>query len=46
MTAAVLGWALLREPLPPLLLAALALIATGLWLATRGAPGKRQAAPG
>jgi drug/metabolite transporter (DMT)-like permease len=46
VTAAVLGWLLLREPLPPHLLAALALIAAGLWLATRAVPGKRQAAPG
>jgi drug/metabolite transporter (DMT)-like permease len=46
VTAAVLGWALLREPLPPQLLAALALIAAGLWLATRPATGKRQPAPG
>ena len=46
VTAAVLGWALLREPLPPQLLAALGLIAAGLWLATRPATGKRQPAPG
>ncbi|MEJ8839744.1 DMT family transporter [Ramlibacter sp. AN1133] len=46
VTAAVLAWALLGEPLPPLLLAALALIAAGLWLATtRPSPGKRPAAP-
>jgi drug/metabolite transporter (DMT)-like permease len=46
VTAAVLAWLLLREPLPPHLLGALALIGAGLWLATRPAPGKRQAAPG
>lgn len=47
VTAAILGWALLAEPLPPQLLAALALIAAGLWLATRSpSSGKRQAAPG
>jgi drug/metabolite transporter (DMT)-like permease len=46
VTAALLAWALLAEPLPPQLLAALVLIATGLWLATRGVPGKRQPAPG
>jgi drug/metabolite transporter (DMT)-like permease len=37
LTAALLGWALLREPLHASLWAALALIATGLWLATRAA---------
>jgi len=46
VTAAVLGAALLREPLPPLVLAGVALIALGLWLATRGASAKRQPAPG
>jgi len=46
VTAAVLGWAVLGEPLPPQLLAALALIAGGLWLSTRPSTGKRQAAPG
>jgi drug/metabolite transporter (DMT)-like permease len=46
VTAALLGWALLSEPLPPALLAALALIAAGLWLATRGPSGKRQPATG
>ena len=46
VTAAVLGWALLREPLPPQTLAALALIGAGLWLATRPLSGKRQPAPG
>lgn len=34
-TAALLGWALLGEVLHPTALAALALIAAGLWLATR-----------
>jgi drug/metabolite transporter (DMT)-like permease len=42
VTAALLAWALLAEPLPPQLVAALALIAMGLWLATRAAPGRRQ----
>ena len=46
VTAAVLGWALLHEPLPPRLLAALALIAAGLWLATRPSTGNRQPASG
>jgi drug/metabolite transporter (DMT)-like permease len=46
VTAALLAWGVLAEPLPPQLLAALALIATGLWLATREAPGRRQQAPG
>jgi drug/metabolite transporter (DMT)-like permease len=47
VTAALLGWLLLREPLPAQMLGALALIAAGLWLATRGpASGKRQPAPG
>jgi drug/metabolite transporter (DMT)-like permease len=46
VTAAVLGWLLLGEPLPPHLLAALALIGAGLWLATRAVPANRQAAPG
>jgi drug/metabolite transporter (DMT)-like permease len=36
VTAALLGWALLGEPLPPATFAALALTAAGLWLATRG----------
>lgn len=40
VTAALLGALLLREPLPATLLAALALIAAGLWLATRKAPVK------
>lgn len=46
VTAAVLGWALLREPLPPQLLGALVLIAAGLWQATRPLPGRRHPAPG
>lgn len=47
VTAAALGWVLLAEPLPPQMLGALALIAAGLWLATRGPPsGERQPAPG
>ena len=46
VTAALLGWALLSEPLPPLMLAALVLIALGLWLATGRPWGKRQPAPG
>lgn len=46
VTAAALGWALLDERLPPQMLAALALIAAGLWLATRGPSAKRQPAPG
>lgn len=37
VTAVLLGWALLGEALEPSALAALALIATGLWLATRPA---------
>lgn len=47
VTAAWLGWLLLHEPLPPQMLGALALIAAGLWLATR-APGqaKTRAATG
>jgi len=36
VTAAVLGWALLDETLPASAVGALALIAAGLWLATRG----------
>lgn len=36
VTAALLGWAMLGEALPATSLAALALIAAGLWLATRG----------
>ena len=46
VTAAVLGWACLGEPLPAHLLGALPLIAAGLALATRPASGKRQPAPG
>ena len=47
VTAALLGWALLGERLPPQMLAALALIGAGLWLATRpAATGKRQVTPG
>jgi drug/metabolite transporter (DMT)-like permease len=34
MTAALLGWAWLNEPLKPAGLYALGLIAAGLWLAT------------
>jgi drug/metabolite transporter (DMT)-like permease len=40
VTAALLGWALLGEDLHPAALAALVLIAAGLWLATR--PGIRR----
>ena len=36
VTAALLGWALLGEPLPPVTIAALALTVAGLWIATRG----------
>lgn len=46
VTAALLGWAFLDEPLAPRMLAALALIALGLWLAARPASGSRQPAPG
>lgn len=47
VTAALLGALLLREPLDGHHLLALALIAGGLWLATRPGPsGKRQARPG
>jgi drug/metabolite transporter (DMT)-like permease len=46
VTAAVLGSLLLGEPLQASLLAALALIALGLWLATRAPSAKRQAAAG
>ena len=38
-TAALLGWLLLGEPVHPLVYAALVLVAAGLWLATRPAPG-------
>jgi drug/metabolite transporter (DMT)-like permease len=47
VTAALLGWSLLGEGLRGELLLALALIACGLWLATRAAPtGNRQPRPG
>lgn len=46
VTAALLGWACLGEPLAPQLLLALVLIALGLALATRPRSGARQAAPG
>lgn len=47
VTAALLGAVLLGEPLQAHLLLALALIAAGLWLATRAQPtGKRQPSPG
>jgi drug/metabolite transporter (DMT)-like permease len=47
VTAALLGTLLLSEPLGAHLLLALALIAAGLWLATRAAPlAKRQVRPG
>lgn len=46
VTAALLGWALLDEPLPPQILAALVLIALGLWSATRPLSANRQPAPG
>jgi drug/metabolite transporter (DMT)-like permease len=48
LTAALLGWALLAERLAPELLAALLLIGTGLWLATRAprSTGDRQPRPG
>ena len=46
VTAALLGWLVLGEPLQPSLLAALVLIALGLWLATRAPAAKRQAAAG
>ena len=42
VTATVLGWLLLREPLPPQMLGAVALIAAGLALATRKPSGGRQ----
>jgi drug/metabolite transporter (DMT)-like permease len=38
-TAAVLGWALMNEPVHAFVYAALVLVAMGLWLATRAAPG-------
>jgi drug/metabolite transporter (DMT)-like permease len=46
VTAALLAAVVLAEPLPPHVLAALALIAAGLWLATSGAASKQQAVPG
>jgi drug/metabolite transporter (DMT)-like permease len=46
VTATLLGWLVLGEPLQPTLLAALALIALGLWLATRAPSAKRQPAAG
>lgn len=46
VTAAGLGQVLLHEPLPAQTLAALALIAAGLWLATRTASANRQPAAG
>ena len=47
VTAAVLGWACLDEPLSAAILLALALIGAGLWLATRApSTGNRQAGPG
>lgn len=46
LTAALLGWSLLGEQLQPVLLLALALAGTGLWLATRAPTGNRQARPG
>ena len=46
VTAAVLGWACLGEPLTAWMLAALVLIAAGLGLATLPVSGNRQAAPG
>lgn len=46
VTAALLGRLLLREPLPAQTVAALVLIAAGLWLATHPASAKRQAATG
>ncbi len=44
VTAALLGWALLGESLHPALVAALVLIAAGLWLATRPAKARARAA--
>ena len=46
VTAALLGWAVLGEPLAPQLLAALVLIGLGLGLASRPAPANGQASPG
>ncbi len=44
VTAALLGWALLGESLHPALVAALVLIAAGLWLATRPRKARVRAA--
>jgi drug/metabolite transporter (DMT)-like permease len=41
LTAALLGWSLLNEPLPATALGALALTVSGLWLATRS-PAPRE----
>jgi drug/metabolite transporter (DMT)-like permease len=41
LTAALLGWSLLRETLPPSAFVAMLLIAAGLWLATRGEEAAR-----
>lgn len=41
VTAAILGWSLLGEPLAPTMLGALALIALGLWAATGATPRKQ-----
>ena len=46
VTAALLGWGLLGEALPPTTWLALALIAAGLWLATKPAAGTGSARPG
>lgn len=46
VTAALLGRVLLGEPLPAQTVAALALIAAGLWLATRPSSANRQPAAG
>jgi drug/metabolite transporter (DMT)-like permease len=46
VTAALLAWALLGEPLPSRTAMAVVLIAAGLWLATRTPSAKRQPAPG
>jgi len=46
VTAAILGWAVLGEPLPVQLFGALALIALGLGMASRPSPAKRQVMAG
>jgi drug/metabolite transporter (DMT)-like permease len=46
VTAALLGRMLLGEPLPAQTVAALVLIALGLWLSTHPASANRQAAAG